>query len=801
MEQPHAKSGCSDQKQGNHIEDVHSLKPQAELQFSEPVDLNDPRNWPSWKKDINLALMAFHALMTNFVGAGIIPVYTTFAEEFDVSVQQISYFTSIHILFTGLVPFFLVPFSNRYGRRPVWLVSTLLAAVFNIGCAKSSSYAAMMTCRVFCSIFLSAPFALGALVVVETYHEYERGIRMGIWAAMISLGPPLGPFVMGFVAQRVGWPWIYWTFAITSAVQFVLLSIFSPETLYVKGGAAAPTEEKRSSWQSQSFYFHRINPAPLTRAELYRPFELLTCLTVMIPIYAHSMVFNLVAGMLTVEIPQLFGPRFAFNAQQTGLQFIGIIVGTILAEIFNAVTLHGLRVRAAKRGSQPVQPQQYLLVSYGGFLCTIAGLVMFCLLFSKTTSPMQYSVWPIVGIGVAGFGNQVVATFLVNYVIQQQAEDASAASIVLGFVRQTCVETPDPVPERPRAAKQSTGGGSIAKPDGLSFSIDGETGYFAGSNAYWLPFLTNDADVDSVFDHLQQTGLKVLRTWGFNDVNTIPSAGTVYFQFHGQGNTTINTGANGLQRLDYVVSAAEKAGIKLIIPFVNNWDDYGGMDAYVTAYGGSKTGWYTNEKIQGVYQAYIKAVVSRYKDSEAIFAWELGNEPRCQGCDTDVIYNWATATSAFIKSLDPDHMVAVGDEGMGLTVGSDDSYPYSTDEGSDFAKNLDIPDIDFGTFHLYTTDWGITDNSWGNGWIESHAKACEAAGKPCVFEEYGMKGDHCTAEIEWQKTSLNTTGMGGDMFWQYGQTLSSGDSPDDQYTIYYGTDDWDCAVVDHVSQI
>lgn len=41
---------------------------------------------------------------------------------------------------------------------------------------------------------------------------------------------------------------------------------------------------------------------------------------------------------------------------------------------------------------------------------------------------------------------------------------------------------------------------------------------------------------------------------------------------------------------------------------------------------------------------------------------------------------------------------------MGLTVGSDDSYPYSTDEGVDFAKNLDIPDIDFGTFHLYTSD-------------------------------------------------------------------------------------------------
>lgn len=35
--------------------------------------------------------------MTNFVGAGIIPVYSTFAEKFDISIQDVSYFTSIHV--------------------------------------------------------------------------------------------------------------------------------------------------------------------------------------------------------------------------------------------------------------------------------------------------------------------------------------------------------------------------------------------------------------------------------------------------------------------------------------------------------------------------------------------------------------------------------------------------------------------------------------------------------------------------------------------------------------------------------
>lgn len=41
---------------------------------------------------------------------------------------------------------------------------------------------------------------------------------------------------------------------------------------------------------------------------------------------------------------------------------------------------------------------------------------------------------------------------------------------------------------------------------------------------------------------------------------------------------------------------------------------------------------------------------------------------------------------------------------MGLTPGSDGSYPYTHTEGSDFAKNLAAPDIDFGVFHLYVAD-------------------------------------------------------------------------------------------------
>ncbi|KAJ5977446.1 endo-1-4-beta-mannosidase [Penicillium viridicatum] len=429
-------------------------------------------------------------------------------------------------------------------------------------------------------------------------------------------------------------------------------------------------------------------------------------------------------------------------------------------------------------------------VSYAGETTCESGWT--CVTLNEWFSQCQ----PGASTSSAGPATSVPATTFATTAIVSTKQPSSTVSLVssisLGTSPSVPVKTPVPA-----------AGGSFAKTDGLKFNIDGETKYVAGTNSYWLPFLTNNADVDSVFKNLKSSGLKILRVWGFNDVNTVPPASTVYFQLHDKatGTTTINTGANGLERLDYVVSTAEKYGIKLIIPFVNSWDDYGGMNAYVNAYGGSKTEWYTNTKIQSVYQAYIKAVISRYEKSPAIFAWELANEPRCSGCKTDIIANWVAKTSSYIKSLDPNHMVTTGEEGMGLTVGSDESYPYGTSEGNDFAKNLAAPDIDFGVFHLYVADWGIKDNAWGNAWIDSHAKVCKAAGKPCIFEEYGIKDDHCSDSLKWQKTSLTTPGIASDLFWQYGEKLSTGNSPDDHYTIYYDTQDWKCAVTDHVSEI
>jgi len=68
----------------------------------------------------------------------------------------------------------------------------------------------------------------------------------------------------------------------------------------------------------------------------------------------------------------------------------------------------------------------------------------------------------------------------------------------------------------PREGKTSRTIETRANPSisGLQFNINGVTQYFAGTNSYWIGFLTNNADVDLVMSHLKSSGLKVLRVWG-----------------------------------------------------------------------------------------------------------------------------------------------------------------------------------------------------------------------------------------------------------------------------------------------
>jgi MFS family permease len=396
----------------------------------------DPYNWPAWKKVLNLLFVAFHACMSVFAASAIIPAYEVIAEDLGVSLQRTSYLTSLQIAILGGAPLFWRPLATRYGRRPIFITSLIGSLAFNIGCAKSQTYGAMAACRALSAFFISPPVAVGSAVVVETFFKRERARFMGIWTVMITLGIPLAPLIMGFVTQKVGYRWIFWILAIVNGAQLILYGLFGPETRFIRHGEVKHALTGWPAWKEQYLKFRRIDPTPITPMEFISPLRLAKYPCIMIPAAAYAMVF-LTQVLTTVEIPQLFGEKFHFNAQQLGLQFLGTIVGSIIGEQIGGHSSDlWMRWRSKKIAPNNPAPEFRLWLSYIGIILTMTGTIVFLVRIQQAPD-LHWNVTPIVGAGISAAGNQIVTTVLITYAIDCYPEEAGSIGVFITFVRQT----------------------------------------------------------------------------------------------------------------------------------------------------------------------------------------------------------------------------------------------------------------------------------------------------------------------------------------------------------------------------
>ncbi|KAJ3967454.1 glycoside hydrolase [Lentinula raphanica] len=338
----------------------------------------------------------------------------------------------------------------------------------------------------------------------------------------------------------------------------------------------------------------------------------------------------------------------------------------------------------------------------------------------------------------------------------------------------------------------------FVKTSGIHFTLDNKPFTVVGANAYWVGLMNYGvADMNTAFHDIAATGASVVRTWGFNEVTT--PDGVAYYQSWSGSTPTVNLGANGLENFDNVVAAAKANGLRLIVTLTNNWSDYGGMDVYVNqllGQGQPHDFFFTNATVIAAYKNYVKTFVTRYLNEPGILAWELANEPRCLGstsassgtCSISTISTWVEEMSAYIKSIDSNHLVAIGDEGFINDPGNPIFVyqGYSPSLGIDFAANLNISTLDFGTFHLYPDSWGEPANPFGTQWIEDHATAMLASNKPIVMEEFGITDDQVDVYGSWY-SAIESTDVAGDLIWQAGSVLSNGES-DPNGAVFPGSD-------------
>ncbi|KAJ4145833.1 hypothetical protein LMH87_004665 [Akanthomyces muscarius] len=388
----------------------------------------DPLNWPQRKKLINLSLVAFHSCICSFTASSVIPAFKDISERLGVSIQAASYMTSLQIAVLGVAPLLWHPLAKRYGRLPIYVLCLLGSIASNVGSARSGTYGALAACRALGAFFISPAAALGGGTVQEMFFAQERARYIGVWTLMFTIGVPFAPFLFGFAVERAGYEWIFWSLAITNVVQFILYVALGSETRYIRSRSDDPSPVPRR------LALRRIDPTPFSMLEFVHPFVYAVRWRVAIPAASYAMSFLFCNVVTTVEIPQLFAEKFHFGAQTLGLQFLALMVGSLVGEALGSAASSFWMARGInKNDGQRPRPERRLWLSYIGYAWAICGIVVFLVMSAQLR---VYNVSPVVGAGIAAAGNQVVTTVLVNYAVDCYPSDAASVGVYITFVRQ-----------------------------------------------------------------------------------------------------------------------------------------------------------------------------------------------------------------------------------------------------------------------------------------------------------------------------------------------------------------------------
>ncbi|MEN9834140.1 MAG: hypothetical protein RL011_333 [Pseudomonadota bacterium] len=339
---------------------------------------------------------------------------------------------------------------------------------------------------------------------------------------------------------------------------------------------------------------------------------------------------------------------------------------------------------------------------------------------------------------------------------------------------------------------------------GDQFMLNGNPFYFQGTNFYRLSLIERhaEAEVYDIMRELAASGMKVVRIWGFSCGDSNAQA-----MLRSVSKTSAVYDEIALRRLDLAIDAARSANLKVIIPLVNYQKEYCPMSWWVNKVIGEDDPnlFYSDPDVREAFKRHVGRMLSRantaylskrgenitYANDPTIMAIELANEPHTEDWyeterdiqPGDLLYNWLSFMSDFIRSVDPNHLIASGEEGYKREPHSQaqvDHHWWLSDgsKGADYERNLTLPNIDFATVHAYPTHWMISTDEiewFAKEFLADRARIAHKLDKPVVLEEIGISDienpylGYTKEPHKWLELLLNganDAGYNGTMIWQ-----------------------------------
>lgn len=321
------------------------------------------------------------------------------------------------------------------------------------------------------------------------------------------------------------------------------------------------------------------------------------------------------------------------------------------------------------------------------------------------------------------------------------------------------------------------------------FFVDGRPFRFVGANVSVMYRDEDRAQMPETMRQAAQAGIKVVRVWAFgeggpddvkpiSDFNDWPR--TFFFRkAPGQWNES------AFVELDRALAEAARNNLRVQLCLTNWWRDTGGITQYLRWAGINDAAddsrpfginndramlFYTNETTRRLYREHLEKIATRrntvtgrlYRDDPTILGYELMNEAQAVTSRWTERRAWFAEMSAYLRSLDPDHLIAPGDWGY-----------RSSAERREWLADHSLPNIDYCDVHNYPRDdhdLFFDSPADFRDFIRNRVAAAYSIRKPLVLGEFGMGVDGFKnfSQLNWFHALFEHSareGASGTMFW------------------------------------
>lgn len=236
----------------------------------------------------------------------------------------------------------------------------------------------------------------------------------------LTNGAHLAAIIGGFIAKYVGWRWCYWLGAIVLGATWLVNLFCLPETLYLRSQMPTQfTQPTKQSWMRLLTFRGVRRTRKLHLVDFTHVFSMLRYPSVLLPVLYYGLSFGFGSVIFAITGAAAFGSTYHFDTVGVGLSIgLSTFIGTLIGELFaGPVSDRLLYLYQKKHAGDPV-PESRLQAMWPGFFLLPVGLIVegVCLQY-KT-----HWAGPVMGIGIASFGLQIVSTNIFAYVTDVSAE-------------------------------------------------------------------------------------------------------------------------------------------------------------------------------------------------------------------------------------------------------------------------------------------------------------------------------------------------------------------------------------------